>query len=82
MPATRESPLRLYQYYTVEGGCRVLKDFMAVDLDDSDFGRLGAALDVEPFVRCALVGNGWSRAVRLRDAVYFAEGWLAENRSG
>jgi aminoglycoside 3-N-acetyltransferase len=77
--------------YRVNGGAHV----RGSDLDDSDFARLGAALDAEWLVesgrldedpvagpRCGHVGMARSRWVPVRTAVDFAVNWMAKHRSG
>lgn len=73
-------PEQAYRCYTIEDGQRVRRDFVAAQLDDSDFGQAGAALDGQPFVRHGLVGDGVSRVLDLRSAVDFGTGWMAEHR--
>ncbi|MEV0156797.1 AAC(3) family N-acetyltransferase [Micromonospora sp. NPDC050686] len=51
-----------------------------VDLDESDFARLGADLEATGAVRLGPVGDGTGRLVRQRAAVDFAVGWLARHR--
>jgi aminoglycoside 3-N-acetyltransferase len=77
----RPPPRRPYRCYVVEGGRRVRKDFLAIDLDDSDFGALGECLDGQPFVRRGHVGAAPSMVMPLRHAVDFAVGWLAARRA-
>ncbi|SBT45900.1 aminoglycoside N(3)-acetyltransferase [Micromonospora auratinigra] len=51
-----------------------------VDLDESDFARLGTDLEATGVVRLGPVGDGTGRLVRQRAAVDFAVPWLARNR--
>jgi aminoglycoside 3-N-acetyltransferase len=51
-----------------------------VDLDESDFARLGADFEATGAVRVAAVGDGTGRLMRQRAAVDFAVEWLARNR--
>jgi aminoglycoside 3-N-acetyltransferase len=77
--------------YRVNGGAHV----RGSDLDDSDFARLGAALDAEWLIesgrldedppagpRCGQVGMARSRWVPVRTAVDFAVNWMAKHRTG
>jgi aminoglycoside 3-N-acetyltransferase len=77
--------------YRVNGGAHV----PGSDLDDSDFARLGAALDAEWLSepgrldedsaagpRCGQVGMARSRWVPVRSAVDFAVNWMEKHRSG
>jgi aminoglycoside 3-N-acetyltransferase len=49
--------------------------------DESDFERLGAALDATGAVRIGRVGEGEARLMRQRDAVAFAVEWLSAHRA-
>ncbi|RZU77561.1 aminoglycoside 3-N-acetyltransferase [Micromonospora kangleipakensis] len=51
-----------------------------VDLDESDFARLGADFEATAAVRVGAVGDGTGRLMRQRAAVDFAVEWLARNR--
>ena len=51
-----------------------------VDLDESDFARLGADFEATGAVRLGPVGAGTGRLMRQRAAVDFAVEWLARNR--
>ncbi|WP_328424781.1 MULTISPECIES: AAC(3) family N-acetyltransferase [unclassified Micromonospora] len=73
-------PERDYRCFRLVDGRRVRLDFRALDLDDSDFPTVGAALDGEPFVRHGRVGRASARLLPLRATVDFAVGWLAANR--
>jgi aminoglycoside 3-N-acetyltransferase len=53
-----------------------------VDVDASDFDRLGAAFDATGVVVIGRVGAATARLMRQRDAVDFAGGWLRANRPG
>jgi aminoglycoside 3-N-acetyltransferase len=77
--------------YRVDGGAHV----RGSDLDDSDFARLGAAMDAEwlgqpgrvdayPAAgpRRGQVGMARSRWVPVRTAVDFAVNWMSKHRSG
>ncbi|MEU8052743.1 aminoglycoside N(3)-acetyltransferase [Micromonospora haikouensis] len=50
-------------------------------LDESDFPRLGAALEATGAVRVGPVGDGTGRLMRQRAAVDFAVDWLARHRA-
>ncbi|MEW2385695.1 AAC(3) family N-acetyltransferase [Micromonospora sp. NPDC047707] len=76
-PASR--PYRCY--VRDEAGRRVRRDFLALDLDDSDFARIGAALDRRPEVRRGRVGAGTGRLLPVRAAVDFAGRWMSGHRT-
>lgn len=77
------APRRLFRCYVLEDGRRTLREFMAAEVDDSDFGRLGAAMAVgSPFVRCGRVGRTTASWFPLRAAVDFAVGWMSRWRAG
>ena len=73
-------PLRPYRCYVRDGNRRRRLDFVAPDLDDRDFGPLGAALHRQSFVRSGMVGQALAIAVPLGSAVTFAIGWMDEHR--
>jgi len=78
-------PMREYQCFTVRSGTRVECRFTDVDLDDSDFESLGAALDATWTGGAAapLRGRAGMAACTLlpiRTAVEFARSWMEENR--
>lgn len=75
-------PYQVYQCFTVAEGERVRREFTAPVLDDSDFGRLGAALEAGTAValRRGRVGSGTGRLVSLRAAVDFGVSWLTIHR--
>ena len=62
-------------------GVREPIDFTAPDLDDSDFGRLGEALEATGSTRAGPVGTATTRVVSLKRAVDFALGWMATHRA-
>jgi aminoglycoside 3-N-acetyltransferase len=65
---------------TADGG-RDWVTFEDVDLNDSDFARLGADFERScPEVRVGPVGAATSRLVPLPAAVAFAEGWFRQHR--
>ncbi len=74
------SPTRPYSCYVVDSGQRVLRQFMAIDLDDSDFSLLGMDFEASHPVARAGVGDAQARAMSLRAAVDFAIGWMNQNR--
>ncbi|MDQ6874978.1 MAG: AAC(3) family N-acetyltransferase [Actinomycetota bacterium] len=51
-----------------------------VDLDESDFARLGEDFDATGKTTTGTVGSAVARLFRQRDAVDFATGWLARHR--
>jgi aminoglycoside 3-N-acetyltransferase len=75
-------PVQEYHCFTAEQGRRVEREFTAVVLDDSDFERLGAALEgITPAaLRQGRVGSGTGRMVPLRAAVDFGVSWLTIHR--
>lgn len=79
------TPRKSYQCFTAEGGTRVKHDFTDLDLDASDFGLLGAALESPVGVDTSAVhqgkiGGAVCRLVPLRAAVDFACSWLPVHR--
>jgi len=70
--------MRPYRCYVVEDGRRVLKEFIAVDLDATQFRRLGD--DLEPLARHGAIGRAPSRLLPLREAVDFAVDWFGHLR--
>jgi aminoglycoside 3-N-acetyltransferase len=81
------APRRSYHCFITEGERRVEREFTALDLDDSDFGLLGAELEASaeqgspPAVCRGYVGSAECRLVPLRLAVDFACSWLAIHRN-
>ena len=74
---------RLFRCYVLESGRRTLREFMAAETDDSDFGRLGAAMAAEsPFVHRGRVGRTTASWFPLRAAVDFAVDWMSRWRAG
>ena len=75
-------PVQVYHCFTAGEGGRVKREFTAPALDDSDFARLGAALEaVSPgCLRQGRVGSGTGRVVPLRAAVDFGVSWLTIHR--
>ena len=53
-----------------------------VELDDSDFDRVGEALDAAGLSRAGRVGSAHCRLMRQRDAVDFALAWMERERPG
>lgn len=75
------APRRMYRAYVIEDGQRRLREFMAADLDDSDFARLGTAMRTQTaFVRCGPVGQTTVSWFPLRAAVDFAADWMTRCR--
>ncbi|MEV0152338.1 AAC(3) family N-acetyltransferase [Micromonospora sp. NPDC050686] len=75
-------PSRRYHCYRLVAGRRVSLEFQAADLDDSDFARVGAALDTAPFVRRGRVGDTAARLLPVRATVDRAVEWFTAHRSG
>ncbi|MDG4808493.1 AAC(3) family N-acetyltransferase [Micromonospora sp. WMMD1120] len=73
-------PERDYRCFRLVAGRRVALDFRALDLDDSDFPMVGAALDDTPIVRRGRVGRADARLLPARAAVDFAVDWFTTNR--
>lgn len=73
-------PLRSYSCYVVDSGVRALREFTAIDLDDSDFPVLGMDFEASRPVGRAIVGDAQARSMSLRDAVDFAIGWMNHHR--
>lgn len=79
LPGTR--PLLRFHCFIGTGAERVAAEFTATELDDSDFGLLGAELeDRAGLVRRGTVGTATCRLAPLRGTVDFAVGWLADRR--
>lgn len=76
-------PQRLHRCYVLEGDRRTLREFMAAEADDSDFGHLGAAMAAQsPFVRRGRVGQTTASSFPLCAAVDFAVDWMSRCRPG
>jgi aminoglycoside 3-N-acetyltransferase len=73
----RPVPTRPYTCYVNVDGKRVRCEFLAADLDDGPFLKLGAALDQEPYVASGRVGEATARIIPIRNTVDFAIGWMA-----
>ncbi|MER7459831.1 AAC(3) family N-acetyltransferase [Micromonospora sp. NPDC126480] len=77
----RPGPTRPHRCYVRDDtGRRTRLDFLALHLDDSDFPRLGAAADGEPWARRGRVGAGTGRLLPVRAAVDFAVDWMTVHR--
>lgn len=80
------APWREYSCAVLRDGERHWISYKDIDLDDHDFGALGAAFEAEdaersdPFVRHGRLGGTRTRLFPLASAVDFAVRWLAENR--
>jgi len=76
-----ESPRqRPHRCFVMIDGVRTAVDFIAADLDDSDFGRLGDVLVKSGVVATGNVGHAVTHVVAFRRAVDFAVTWMAANR--
>jgi aminoglycoside 3-N-acetyltransferase len=79
-------PVRDYHCFTLSDGKRTMRQFRDIDLDDSDFKLLGAALDAAAWPdagaapRWGRVGMAVSALVPMRTAVDFARSWMKEHR--
>jgi aminoglycoside 3-N-acetyltransferase len=72
-------PLKTYRCFMTGQDGREERVFTDVDLDDSDFGRLGSAIEetqAASFIQHGQVGSGASRLLPLRAAVDFAGTWF------
>ncbi|SCL19925.1 aminoglycoside 3-N-acetyltransferase [Micromonospora pallida] len=77
----RRPAWRPYRCYTLDdAGRRVRRDFQGLDMNDSDFTRIGVALDALPSVRRGPVGAGTGRLFEIRVAVDFAGRWMSDHR--
>ncbi|MFI9583251.1 aminoglycoside N(3)-acetyltransferase [Streptomyces sp. NPDC052236] len=77
-------PRRLYRCVVSANGGRRWWEYEDVDLDDSDFGAMGADFERAASggaVRTGFVGRADSRLIGLADAVDFARHWLPVHRS-
>ncbi|MGF0175165.1 aminoglycoside N(3)-acetyltransferase [Streptomyces sp. Marseille-Q5077] len=80
------APFKEYRCVVLRAGEPHWMSYKDVDLDDGDFGALGAAFEApdadrsEPVVRRGQVGRGDARLFPLKEAVDFATQWLAGNR--
>lgn len=54
--------------------------YESAELDDHDFGDLGAAYEKSGSVSVGMIGAATSRLFPIRDAVRFAEAWIARHR--
>ena len=78
----RPAARRMHRAYVIESGRRRLLEFMAADLDDSDFALLGDAMRAQTgSVRCGPVGRGTASWFSLREAVDFAADWMTRCRT-
>jgi aminoglycoside 3-N-acetyltransferase len=84
---TSEPPLRDYQCFTVSGGARAALQFTDIDLDDSDFELIGAALDAATWSdadaapRRGRIGMAPCTLLPIRTAVDFACSLMAGHRT-
>lgn len=82
-----DPPRRTYRCVVLRDGVRRWWPYEDIDLDDSDFGALGAdfeksdAARPDPVVRGGRVGDTHARLFPLGAAVDFAAAWLTGNRS-
>jgi aminoglycoside 3-N-acetyltransferase len=77
---SKRPPTRRYSCVVERDGRPAWWSFEDVVLDDGDFPAIGRALDGTRWVTRGRVGNADSRLIRLRQAVDFAVGRLAEIR--
>jgi aminoglycoside 3-N-acetyltransferase len=71
---------RPYRCFVLADGVRTVVDFVAPDLDDRDFIRVGDALRATGAVTTGYVGYAETRVVSFRRAVDFAVNWMTANR--
>ena len=71
---------RSYQIVIAKGGERELINYEDVDTNSSIFQTIGEDFERQSAIRRAQIGAAQCRLFRLRDAVDFASGWLAEMR--
>ncbi|MFG1669407.1 aminoglycoside N(3)-acetyltransferase [Streptomyces sp. Y7] len=82
-----DPPRRRYRCVVGQGGVGRWIGYEDVDLDDRDFGALGAdfekgdAARPDPVVHGGRVGDAYARLFPLDEAVDFATQWLSGNRS-
>lgn len=82
-----DPPRRRYRCVVGRGGVGRWIGYEDVDLDDRDFGALGAdfekgdAARPDPVVHGGRVGDAYARLFPLDEAVDFATPWLSGNRS-
>lgn len=82
-----DPPGRTYRCVVMRDGARQWISYEDIDLDDSDFGALGAdfeksdAARPDPVVRGGRAGDTHARLFPLDAAVDFATSWLAGKRS-
>ncbi|OPG09215.1 AAC(3) family N-acetyltransferase [Streptomyces sp. GKU 895] len=80
------APRKEYRCVVLRDGVRHWMSYKDVDLDDEDFGALGAAFEechspaAEPVVRRGRIGRADARLFPVREAVDFAVTWLTGNR--
>lgn len=79
MPRRRFRP---YRCFVRDGDRRLERGFTGLDLDDSDFRELGAALEraTGSAVTRGPVGRTEARMLSIRRSVDFAVGWMARHR--
>ncbi|MFI6406921.1 aminoglycoside N(3)-acetyltransferase [Streptomyces sp. NPDC050548] len=81
-----DPPRREYRCVVLRDGRRAWISYKDVDLDDRDFGALGAAYEAHDAalasraLRHGRLGDADARLLPLRAAVEFAVGWLSGNR--
>ena len=63
------------------GGGQRWEKYTDVDLDEGDFGDVGAAFEATGTTRTGLVGSAPCRLFALAEAVAFAQQWLPLNRA-
>jgi aminoglycoside 3-N-acetyltransferase len=66
------APRRLFRCYVQDGNERILREFIAAEVDDSDFGRLGEVMTARSFVRRGRVGRTTVCWFPFRQGVDFA----------
>jgi aminoglycoside 3-N-acetyltransferase len=78
-----EPPMTVYRCVVKSGDAqREWCEYEDIVLDDTDFPKIGDALDRTGIVARALVGSAVTRLLPMAPAVRFATNWLLANRSG
>lgn len=75
-----DPPVKSYRCYLRDGDSRARLEFTGVDLDDSDFARIGRSMDEQPFVHTGWLGGARTRVIPLRSAVDYTVTWMKDNR--
>jgi len=71
------APRRLFRCYVQDGNERILREFIAAEVNDSDFGCLGEVMTARSFVRRGRVGRTTVCWFPLHQGVDFAVDWMS-----